>query len=74
MSDLHPQAATLIRCDHAAILAAQAEHGDECLGAGGWYRYEPAMDPAPGMLYLSCIHCRGRGRVDLPLAGVLRLE
>jgi DnaJ-class molecular chaperone len=35
---------------------------DECLGSGGWYRYEPALDPAPGLLYLSCLQCRGSGR------------
>jgi hypothetical protein len=34
----------------------------ECLGSGGWYRYEPALDPAPGLLYLSCVECRGSGR------------
>jgi hypothetical protein len=39
---------------------------DECVGTGGWYRYEPALDPAPGMLYLSCVHCRGSGRMALP--------
>jgi hypothetical protein len=46
-------------------LSASAPAGepcDECLGSGGWYRYEPALDPAPGMLYLSCLHCRGSGR------------
>lgn len=41
---------------------------DECLGTGGWYRYEPALDPAPGMLYLSCLHCRGRGRFSALVA------
>jgi hypothetical protein len=35
---------------------------EECLGSGGWYRYEPALDPAPGRLYLSCVQCRGSGR------------
>jgi hypothetical protein len=34
---------------------------DECLGSGGWYRYEPALDPEPGRLYLSCLTCRGTG-------------
>jgi hypothetical protein len=42
------------------------EHCEECLGSGGWYRYEPAMEPAPGMLYLSCLQCRGSGRTLLP--------
>ena len=39
---------------------------DECLGSGGWYRYEPALEPAPGMLYLSCLHCRGTGHTAEP--------
>jgi hypothetical protein len=38
----------------------------ECLGTGGWYRYEPALDPGPGLLYLSCVHCRGTGRTLEP--------
>lgn len=42
---------------------------EECLGAGGWYRYEPALESTPGLLYLSCLHCRGSGR-----AGVLLPE
>jgi hypothetical protein len=37
----------------------------ECLGSGGWYRYEPALEPAPGMLYLACLQCRGSGRTAL---------
>lgn len=44
----------------AASTAAQS--CDECLGSGGWFRYEPALEPAPGMLYLSCVRCRGTGR------------
>ncbi|MGV3571215.1 MAG: hypothetical protein ACO1PB_11505 [Ramlibacter sp.] len=39
-----------------------AVHCDECAGSGGWFRYEPALDPAPGRLYLSCLQCRGSGR------------
>jgi hypothetical protein len=46
--------------------AASAQHAEEacqeCLGSGGWYRYEPALEPAPAMLYLSCLQCRGSGR------------
>lgn len=38
----------------------------ECLGSGGWFRYEPALEPAPGLLYLSCLQCRGSGRMALP--------
>jgi hypothetical protein len=41
---------------------APAQPCRECLGDGGWYRYEPALDPAPGVLYLFCLHCRGSGR------------
>jgi hypothetical protein len=48
----------------AAVLSAQPQC-EECLGSGGWFRYEPAMDPAPGMLYLSCMQCRGSGRTVL---------
>ena len=40
--------------------AAQPACG-ECLGSGGWFRYEPALEPAPGLLYLSCMQCRGSG-------------
>jgi hypothetical protein len=35
---------------------------EECVGSGGWFRYEPALEPAPGLLYLSCLQCRGSGR------------
>lgn len=46
-----------------AAAALPADAGcEECLGSGGWYRYEPSLEPAPGMLYLSCLHCRGSGR------------
>ena len=39
----------------------QAECGD-CIGSGGWYRYDPSLDPSPGRLYLSCVSCRGSGK------------
>lgn len=42
--------------------AAANQHCEECVGSGGWYRYEPALEPAPGLLYLSCVQCRGSGR------------
>jgi hypothetical protein len=46
-----------------ALAAQPAQDGcEECLGFGGWYRYEPALEPTPGMLYLSCLQCRGSGR------------
>jgi hypothetical protein len=37
----------------------------ECLGAGGWFRYEPALEPAPGLIYLCCLRCRGSGQSAL---------
>jgi hypothetical protein len=46
----------------AAPAQAAGENCEECLGSGGWHRYEPALEPSPGMLYLSCLHCRGSGR------------
>ena len=49
-----------------ANLPAAAAACDECLGAGGWVRYEPACEPAVGLLYLSCLQCRGSGRELLP--------
>ncbi len=56
--------------DFQPALAAQADAAHDscgdCLGSGGWYRYEPALEPAPGMLYLSCLQCRGSGRPLLP--------
>jgi hypothetical protein len=39
---------------------------EECVGSGGWYRYDPSLDPSPGQLYLSCMQCRGSGRTALP--------
>ena len=54
----------------ASILSPEVAAACEaCLGSGGWYRYEPALETAPGLLYLSCLHCRGSGR-----ASVLRPE
>ena len=46
----------------AVVIAAAQQPCDECLGSGGWFRYEPALEPSPGLLYLSCLHCRGSGR------------
>jgi hypothetical protein len=45
--------------------AASLQSCEECLGSGGWFRYEPALDPAPGLLYLACVQCRGSGRTAL---------
>jgi hypothetical protein len=72
MSAMHSLDAPAAASDHAAILAAQAQHCEECLGAGGWYRYEPALEQASGVLYLSCLHCRGSGRMAFSVSGVLR--
>lgn len=47
------------------VMAAARQCG-ECAGSGGWYRYEPALEPAPGLLYLSCLQCRGSGRTLFP--------
>jgi hypothetical protein len=70
MSDLRLSDTAAQPAGPSALLAAQAiATCEDCLGSGGWYRYEPAMEPAPGMLYLSCMQCRGSGR-----AGVLRPE
>lgn len=49
----------------AAAVASAPPSCEDCLGSGGWLRYEPALDPAPGMLYLSCLQCRGSGRLQL---------
>jgi hypothetical protein len=48
--------------------AADAPECGECIGSGGWFRYEPALEPSPGMRYLSCIQCRGTGRTALASA------
>jgi hypothetical protein len=62
-STLSPAPAT----QSAAVLpVVQAQPCEECLGSGGWYRYEPALDPAPGVLYLFCLQCRGSGRTAWP--------
>ena len=61
LTDSAPQGAPTQAGSETAAGAPQAPCG-ECLGSGGWFRYEPALDPAPGLLYLSCLHCRGSGR------------
>jgi hypothetical protein len=35
---------------------------DECVGSGGWFRYDPSLENSPGRMYLSCLQCRGSGR------------
>lgn len=56
-----PDASGLQSEAQAAADAAARQHCEECVGSGGWYRYEPALDPAPGLLYLSCVQCQGSG-------------
>jgi hypothetical protein len=57
-----------------AVAAANAaasnsqQQCEECVGSGGWFRYEPALEPSPGLLYLSCVQCRGSGRLALARA------
>lgn len=62
MSDLHSSEALH---DEAAISSAATPTVPvpcgECQGSGGWFRYEPALEPLPGLLYLSCLQCRGQG-------------
>ncbi|MDB5957186.1 hypothetical protein [Ramlibacter sp.] len=57
----------------AAVAASQQQQQqqqqcDECVGSGGWFRYEPALEPSPGLRYLSCLQCRGSGRLALARA------
>jgi hypothetical protein len=67
MFDVRTSEITTLSSDGMPAGAAPAgEPCEECLGSGGWFRYEPALDPAPGMLYLSCLHCRGQGRITVP--------
>jgi hypothetical protein len=62
MSDLRlPDAQISFPANVQAASAAAVATCDECLGSGGWFRYEPALEPSPGLLYLSCLHCRGSG-------------
>jgi hypothetical protein len=63
MPDLHlPDAPLPAPAQAVPASLAAAAPCEECLGSGGWFRYEPALEPAPGLLYLSCLHCRGSGR------------
>lgn len=61
MSDITLNAPVPAVATTPAEVAAVQTPCDECVGSGGWYRYEPALDPAPGLLYLSCMQCRGSG-------------
>lgn len=63
MSELRlPDAPAPASAERVPTSAAALASCDECLGSGGWFRYEPALEPSPGLLYLSCLHCRGSGR------------
>ena len=63
MSDFTLSAPVSETGDHAHPSTAQQQATcEECVGSGGWFRYEPSLDPAPGLLYLSCLQCRGSGR------------
>ena len=41
---------------------AHAPECGECIGSGGWFRFEPALEPSLGTRYLSCVQCQGSGR------------
>lgn len=58
----HPVPQAAVDAQATVLAAAAQQQCDECLGSGGWFRYEPALEPSPGLLYLSCVHCRGSGR------------
>jgi len=45
----------------ASAARGSLEPCEECLGTGGWYRYDPLREP--GVLYLSCLQCRGTGLI-----------
>lgn len=69
MTELHTSAReSLPPSNPAGAIAARQPACDECLGSGGWFRYEPALEPSPGLLYLSCLHCRGSGVLGLARA------
>jgi len=57
---LHEQAAA-----NATPAAASPSDCDECVGSGGWFRYDPSLEESPGRLYLSCLQCRGSGRTAI---------
>ncbi|MBE7366820.1 hypothetical protein [Ramlibacter pallidus] len=69
MSDFTLSAPATETGDHARPATVQPQATcEECVGSGGWFRYEPSLDPAPGLLYLSCLQCRGSGRTAQPRA------
>jgi hypothetical protein len=64
----HDEQASASASAAAAVTGAIKQACDECAGSGGWFRYEPALEPSPGLLYLSCVQCRGSGRTILARA------
>ena len=60
MSDI-----TMLDAQPAPEVREHESECPDCQGSGGWFRYEPALDPGPGRLYLSCVECRGSGRMAL---------
>ena len=54
---LHEQAAA-----NASPAAPSRIECEECVGSGGWFRYDPSLENSPGRLYLSCLQCRGSGQ------------
>ncbi|MCG2595761.1 hypothetical protein LZ009_23530 [Ramlibacter sp. XY19] len=51
--------------EQSAVNASQSAtpaECDECIGSGGWFRYDPSLENSPGRMYLSCVQCRGSGR------------
>jgi hypothetical protein len=68
MSETTLPQASETRQQQPALAGSAAQQCEECLGSGGWFRYEPALEPSPGLLYLSCLQCRGSGRLALARA------
>jgi hypothetical protein len=68
MSDASFSTAPALAASPTPVAQPAQQPCEECVGSGGWYRYEPALDPAPGLLYLSCVQCRGSGRTALARA------
>jgi hypothetical protein len=61
MSDITLAAPALEAQISPAHVAAVQAPCEECVGSGGWFRYDPALETSAGLLYLSCMQCRGSG-------------
>jgi hypothetical protein len=68
MSEITAPAARESLAAQLAVAQASPQPCEECVGSGGWFRYEPALEPSPGLMYLSCLQCRGSGRTILARA------